>query len=95
MHNITEIVDLLEDKLRLLVERYDFLKEENELLQNNLNTLQQQLDVKEQLFKENESNLNSLRLAKTIQGSNNTNETTKKINTLIQEIDKCIIQLSD
>jgi len=95
MHNITEIVDLLEDKLRLLLERYEFLKEENDLLQNNLTNLQHQLDVKEQLFKENESNLSSLRVAKTIQGSNNTNETTRKINTLIQEIDKCIIQLSD
>lgn len=95
MQNITEVVDLLEDKLRLLLERYDFLKEENEILHNNLAVLQQQLEKKEQLFRENESDLQSLRVAKTIQGSNNTNETTKKINTLIREIDMCISQLSD
>jgi len=95
MQNITEVVDLLEDKLRLLLERYEFLKEENDLLHNNLANLQQRLERKEQLFRENESDLQSLRVARTIQGSNNTNETTKKINTLIREIDMCITQLSD
>jgi hypothetical protein len=95
MQNITEVVDLLEDKLRLLLERYDFLKEENGLLQNNLATLQQELNEKDLLFKENESTLHSLRVAKTIQGSNNSKETSQKINTLIKEIDLCIAQLSD
>jgi len=95
MQNITEVVDLLENKIRLLLERYEFLKEENDLLHNNLANLQQRLERKEQLFRENESDLQSLRVARTIQGSNNTNETTKKINTLIREIDMCITQLSD
>ena len=95
MQNITEVVDLLEDKLRLLIERYDFLKEENELLQNNVTSLEHQLNEKEHLFKENETTLHSLRVAKTIQGSNNSKETSQKINTLIKEIDLCIAQLSD
>ena len=95
MHKITEVVDLLEDKLHLLLEKYEFLKEENELLHNTLASLQQQLENKEQLFIESENDLQSLRVAKTIQGSNNTSETTKKINTLIKEIDMCITQLSD
>ena len=95
MQNITEVVDLLEDKLRLLLGRYDFLKEENELLQNNVTSLEHQLNKKEHLFKENETTLHSLRVAKTIQGSNNSKETSQKINTLIKEIDLCIAQLSD
>ncbi len=95
MQNITEVIDLLEDKLRLLLEKYDFLKEENELLQNNVTSLERQLNEKEHLFKENETTLHSLRVAKTIQGSNNSKETSQKINTLIKEIDLCIAQLSD
>jgi len=96
MQNITQVVELLEDKLHLILERYKFLNDENEFLRNDLLKLQQQLDVKEQLFKENETQLDSLIVAKTIQGSNDdTKMTTKKINTLIKEIDMCIAQLSD
>ncbi len=95
MQKITQVVELLEDKLHLILERYEFLKEENEYLRNNLTNLQQQLDVKEQLLQENETNFDSLKVAKTIQGSDDTGKTTKKINTLIKEIDLCIAQLSD
>ena len=95
MQNITQVVELLEDKLHLVLERYKFLKEENEFLRNDLTKLQQQLDAKQQLLQEKETNLDSLKVAKTIQGSDDTKKTTQKINTLIKEIDKCIFQLSD
>jgi cell division septum initiation protein DivIVA len=96
MQNITEVVDLLEDKLLVLLEKYDFLKEENELLRNDLTKLQQELVEKERIVESSESTLQSMRVAQTIQGSNNnTRETTQKINTLIKEIDICIAQLSD
>ena len=95
MQNITQAVELLEDKLHLVLERYKFLKEENEFLRGDLTKLQQQLDAKQQLLQEKEINLDSLQVAKTIQGSDDTKKTTQKINTLIKEIDKCISQLSD
>ena len=95
MQNITQAVELLEDKLHLILERYKFLKEENEFLRGDLTKLQQQLDAKQQLLQEKEINLDSLQVAKTIQGSDDTKKTTQKINTLIKEIDKCISQLSD
>jgi len=95
MQNITKVVELLEEKLFLILERYDFLKEENTLLRNDLIQLQQQLNQKEQLLTINETNLNSLKVARTIQGSDDTQKTTKKINTLIKEIDLCIAQLSN
>jgi hypothetical protein len=95
MQNITQVVELLEDKLLLLMERYEFLKEENEIIRGDFLRLQQELSLKEQLLKTKESDLDSLKVAKTIQGSDNTGETTKKINTLIKEIDLCIAQLSD
>lgn len=96
MQNITQVVELLEDKLLLVLERYDFLKEENRLVREELVQLQHQLNIKEQLLEEKESNLDSLKVARTIQGSSDdTKKTTKKINTLIKEIDLCIAQLSD
>ncbi len=95
MLNITQVIDSLENKLSILLERYDFLKEENELLRGEIAELQQDLIHKEQLLKEKETEFDSLVVAKTIQGSNNTELTTQKIQTLIREIDSCIDLLSD
>ncbi len=95
MQNITQVVDLLEDKLLLVLERYDFLTEENKLLREDLTKLQHQFNLKEQLLEEKETKFTSLKVARTIQGSDDTKKTTKKINTLIKEIDLCITQLSD
>ncbi len=95
MQSITEIVGLLEDKLKLLIERYDFLEEENAVLRANLVETQQLLMSKEHLLEVNSNELQALRVAKTIQGSDNTKETTQKINALIKEVDLCIAQLSD
>ena len=95
MQNITQVVELLEDKLLLILERYDFLKEENKLIREDLVQLQHQLNLKEQLLEEKELKFDSLKVARTIQGSDDTKKTTKKINTLIKEIDLCIAQLSD
>jgi len=95
MQNITQVVELLESKLLLLLERYEFLKEENELIRGELVNLHQELNKKEQLLSTKEADLGSLKVARAIQGSDDTGETTKKINTLIKEIDMCIAQLSD
>ena len=95
MSNIVEAVHLLEDKLQNLLANYEFLQQENEaLLQNNtklhllLKEKQQQLETESKKYK-------LLRVAKTIEGSKEDKRDTKlKINALIREIDKCIIQLS-
>ena len=36
MSDITEVVNLVEEKLKTLLENYNFLKEENELLYNKI-----------------------------------------------------------
>lgn len=95
MSNPLEAIHLLEDKLRDLLIKYEFLKEENQLLfQNNAELLvllqekEQQLEIKQKEYK-------LLKVAKTIEGSNeNTRETKLKINTLVREIDKCITLLN-
>ncbi len=96
MSNITQVVNLVEDKLKLLLENYRFLKEENELLLQKVTLLEHQIAKEKQQFEQIEKNYQSLKIAKTIEGSNdNTRDTKLKINALIREIDVCITQLSE
>jgi hypothetical protein len=96
MSNTIEAVHLLENKLISLLSNYDFLLKENEILLQNTSTLQRQLLEKEQLLEQRDKQFKLLKIAKTIQGSNDSTRDTKfKINALIREIDKCIVQLNE
>jgi len=96
MSTITETVNLVESKLKILLENYNFLKEENDLLYSKLAVLENQITKEKQLFNELENKHQTLKIAKTIEGSKeNTRETKLKINALIREIDACIVQLSE
>jgi hypothetical protein len=96
MSTITETVNLVESKLKILLENYNFLKEENDLLYSKLAVLENQITKEKQLFNELENKYQTLKIAKTIEGSKeNTRETKLKINALIREIDACIVQLSE
>ena len=96
MSNITQVVNLIEEKLNSLLENYTFLKEENELLYGKIATLELQIAKEEQLFNELEKKYQSLKIAKTIEGSKEDRRETKlKINALIREVDACITQLSE
>lgn len=96
MTNILEAVNLLEVKLEKLLSNYEFLKKENEILLQNNTELQRQLLDKEQFLKKRENEFELLKIAKTIEGSSSDTKITRlKINTLIREIDKCIIQLQE
>jgi cell shape-determining protein MreC len=96
MSNTVEAIHLLEDKLKSLLSNYEFLKNENEILLQSTTNLQHQLFEREQLLAEQKRQYDLLKVAKTIDGrSTNTRDTKLKINTLIREIDKCIIQLHE
>ena len=96
MSHITEVVNLVENKLKILLENYDFLKEENDLLLNKLAILENEISEEKQLFKNLEKKYQVLKIAKTIEGSKEDRRETKlKINALIREIDTCITQLSE
>jgi hypothetical protein len=95
MSNTIEAVNLLEIKLKNLLSNYDFLLKENELLLQNSSKLQHQLLENKQLLEQREEQFKLLKIAKTIEGSDNSTRDTKfKINALIREIDKCIVQLN-
>ena len=96
MSKLLKIVDDLETKLTKIIGQQAILQEEKtNLLQQN-NNLQQQLNKQQELINSLEEKYESLRVANTIVGSKEDKHATKlKINTLIREIDKCIVQLSD
>ena len=96
MINTLDAVHLLEQKLKKILSNYEFLKNENEILLQNATSLQHQLLEKEQNLVAQKKEFDMLKIAKTIEGSStNTKDTKLKINTLIREIDKCIIQLQE
>lgn len=96
MSNITQVVNLVENKLKLLLENYRFLKDENELLLQKVALLEHQIAKEKEQFEQIEKKYQSLKIAKTIEGSNDSTRDTKlKINALIREIDACITQLSE
>lgn len=96
MSTTIEAIHLLEDKLKDLLSNYEFLLKENEVLLHNVSDLQRQLLEKEQFIEQQQEEFRLLKIAKTIEGSNqNTRETKLKINALIREIDKCIVQLKE
>ena len=95
MSNPLKAVHLLEDRLKNLLSNYEFLKEENKVLLQNNAELQVLLQEKEKQLEEQQKQFNLLKVAKTIEGSNeNTRETKLKINALVREIDKCITLLN-
>ncbi len=96
MSNTVEAIHLLEDRLKSLLSNYEFLKNENEILLQSTTKLQHQLLEREQIITNQKKQYDLLKIAKTIDGSStNTRDTKLKINALIREIDKCIIQLHE
>ena len=96
MSKTLEAIHLLEDRLKTLLANYEFLKEENEILLQNVGKLQLQINRNQQTIEDQTKKFELLKIAKTIDGSNDsTRETKLKINALIREIDKCIVQLSE
>ena len=96
MQDLFEIVSGLEAKIAKLIERETRLEEQySRLLQQN-KALQQELASKNRKIEELENQYDSLRVARTMVGSKEDKHMTKlKINALIREIDKCIVELSD
>ncbi|WCC45510.1 hypothetical protein PJW08_05405 [Tenacibaculum finnmarkense] len=75
--------------------KYEFLKEENQVLRENHAKLHGLLEEKTQELKIKQEEYQLLKVVKTMQGSSeNRKETKQKINTLVREIDKCISLLN-
>lgn len=96
MSNTLEAVHLLEVTVKKLLSNYEFLVKENQILLQSNTKLQMQLSEKEQQLANQKQEYEVLKIAKTIEGSSkDTKDTKLKINALIREIDKCIVQLQE
>ena len=96
MDNVVELVDLLEDKLTRLILNQEQLKEENRRLKQSEKMLLDKVEQQNLFVRDLEDKYQSLKVANAIVGNKEDKHLTKiKINTLIREIDKCIVQLSD
>ncbi len=96
MSDLTEIVDNLENRISKLLHKYEALKQSHHSTQEELTSVKKE---NLRLTEEIENSLNrvqTLQAANAMLGSNDFKRETKlKINSLIREIDQCIIQLSE
>jgi len=96
MRDLFEIVTGLEEKISKLIERQSQLQEQNTKLMRVNKELQQQVVSGQSKIENLEKQYESLKVARTMVGSKEDKHMTKlKINALIREIDKCIVELSD
>ncbi len=96
MSEITEIVDNLENRVSKLLHKYQSLKQMNSSLQDELTSVQSENTRLTQELEAREHQVQTLKAANAMLGSNDYKRETKlKINSLIREIDQCIVQLSE
>ncbi len=96
MNDLFETVSSLEKKLSKLLGHYNDLQQYNSRLIEQNSELNKKINDQYQQFNDLEKKYESLRVANAMVGSKEDKHITKlKINTLIREIDKCIVQLSD
>ena len=96
MSNLFEIVTGLETKISKLIRRRAELEQENSKLLQQNKSLQHKVAEQQRKMEDLDRKYESLRVARTMVGSKEDKHITKlKINALIREIDKCIVELSD
>ncbi len=96
MSEITEIVDNLENRISKLLHKYDVMKQANESLQQELASVRAENGKLEGDLESSKEQIQSLKAANAMLGSTDHKRETKlKINSLIREIDQCIVQLSE
>jgi hypothetical protein len=96
MSKTESIVRSLELKFDKILKKFDQLENDNLILKKELDLLRQKksdLDIK---LKSKESDLEALKIASSMLGSNDDKRASKlKINALIRDINDCIASLSD
>ena len=96
MSELVEIVDSLENKISKLLHKITLLNKANERLENELAAMTGKRDAIQGSLTEWEEKYNSLKLANSMLGSDtNKTEAKLKINSLIRELDYCIVQLAE
>ena len=96
MSAMIELVDSLENKVSKLLHQLEVQQQLNQKLTEELRDSNRRNKQLQTSIEEWEEKYRSLKLAKSMLGSNESKTEAKlKINTLIREIDLCIAQLSE
>ncbi len=96
MSDITEIVDNLENRISKLLHKYEIMKQANDSLQQELTSVKNEYQKLEEDLEVSNNQVQTLKAANAMLGSTDHKRETKlKINSLIREIDQCIVQLSE
>ena len=96
MSELVEIVDSLENKISKLLHKLELLNQANKKLEMELSAAKGERDTIQNSLEDWEEKYKSLKLANTMLGSDtNKTEAKLKINSLIRELDYCIVQLAE
>ena len=96
MSDLTEIVDNLEGKIEKLLQNYKKLEQRQQNLQEELTTLRSEKQELQESLEASNNRVQTLKAANALLGSNDYKKETKlKINSLIRDIDQCIVHLSE
>lgn len=96
MSDLTEIVENLENRISKLLHRYEALKHSQNAVLEELTLVKEENERLSEEVKKSENRIQTLKAANAMLGSNDYKKETKlKINSLIREIDQCIVQLSE
>jgi len=96
MSNLSEVVDSLEHRMTALLKNYNTAKRERAVLESKLDALNKENAQLKVALEEGDERFKTLKTANALLGSNEYKRETKlKINTLIREIDACIVSLSE
>ena len=96
MSQLSEIVDVLENRISKLLHKMEVLKQSNTKLTDQVAVLETAKEGLQANIEEWKEKYEALKMANSMLGSdNNKTEAKLKINTLIRELDQCIIQLTE
>ncbi len=96
MSDLTEIVDNLENRISKLLHKYEVIRQAQNAVEEELSSVKKENLRLEEELRNSENRVQTLKSANAMLGSNDYKKETKlKINSLIREIDQCIVQLSE
>ncbi|WP_430817286.1 hypothetical protein [Carboxylicivirga sp. RSCT41] len=91
----SELIVELKEKINRLVQQYQSLKSEVQLLEDEKSRLISQLESASKEYNNLEQRFNNLKLSKElVAGSTEASDTKKRISQIVREIDKCIALLN-
>jgi hypothetical protein len=95
MTSQTDTFELLQQRIRQVIELYQEKKEENEQLRRKSVELEEKIKIDSNRISDLEEKYNKLKISKALMASSNDVHDAKlKVNRMVREIDKCIALLN-